>query len=126
MRSEMPTWATTQRQVAIATAIDLRRQARDIFRRVGQEPIDGGALLADAFEQRHPVAETVRVYQLLLAVPWVGESRMRLMIAEAGIYPLARGRDLTDRQRDALINQLRARTARLRKQSNPIGVSCQT
>jgi hypothetical protein len=74
-----------QRLSALAVANALRSERRELKFQIRKRAIDPGALI----EELPSAIARVRVYEFLMWLPWVGGTRARSLIREAGVPDIA-------------------------------------
>lgn len=99
-----------QRTAALQRANDVRTANAETMRSIRSQPyLSALRAVADMIEANRPPAAAMPIWRVLRAVPKVGDVRVRRWIASAGIWSGDRRLDqLTDRQREHLVKQLRA------------------
>jgi hypothetical protein len=93
-----------QHIAALERAQEVRRLRADLKRRVADRRLD----VADVILLPPSEAETMKVSELLLAMPRFGMARVRRHLRFAGIPEAKVLGGLTGRQRDALVEAVRA------------------
>lgn len=74
-----------QRLSALAVANALRSERRELKVQIRKRSVDPVALI----EELPPPIARVRVYEFLMWLPWVGGTRARSLIREAGVPDIA-------------------------------------
>lgn len=92
------------------SALDNANATRLAMSEIRFELIAGSIALAEALED--PRAASHKVFRLLTSINRVGPHRARRIMFRAGVPELKRVRDLTPRQRQALVLELAEGTAR--------------
>jgi hypothetical protein len=87
----------------LAEATAARRARAELKAQLEQGATDLLDVLQDA--ETNPIAGSMRVSDLLAALPTVGKTKARHIMTEIGIAPTRRIRSLTQRQRTALLAQ---------------------
>lgn len=91
---------TDQRMAALATANKVRLCHAEWKRRLRKRQATVIDVMGD------PKADSMRVVDMLLAVPWIGKTRATRLLRHLDISPTARLGTLTYRQRSGLGRQL--------------------
>jgi hypothetical protein len=99
----LPELSAEQRAAALAKAMAARRERAELKAQLEQGLTDLVDVLQDA--ETKPTTGSMRVSDLLGALPTVGKSQARQIMTEIGIAPTRRIRSLTQRQRAALLAQ---------------------
>jgi hypothetical protein len=95
---------------ALAKANDIRiTRARKLNQLFDQPSRDGCFTAARWLEHPERWLEPTPVYRLLVKIRRVGPSKARTMLRHAQVDPFRRVGDLTDRQRRALVVELRCK-----------------
>jgi hypothetical protein len=97
----LPEPSAEDRAAALGKAMAARRARAELTAQLKQGSTDLVDVLQDA--ETRPTAGSMRVSDLLGALPTVGNSQARQIMTEIGIAPTRRIRSLTQRQRAALL-----------------------
>jgi hypothetical protein len=97
--------------LALSSANGIRRNRRDLKDRLRQLGAPGADALATVLSQPPAWLASVYVWQLVLWVPRVGDSKAAAMLKASGIDPWRKVGKLTERQRTALALELRRHAA---------------
>lgn len=107
MTTIAPSQTNAQRMDALAKANRIREGRALAKRSLAQlSPSEARARADTLLTCPHPDLEGMRVSELLKAIPNIGESRLRWLLLSAGVSPSKTLGGLSDRQRQALTEEL--------------------
>jgi hypothetical protein len=110
----MPMTAPTTPQRSLQQRLDALKRANEI--RMGRAQLKrdmkaGRKSLLDVLAAPPACAETAKTFEMLLAAPKIGRVKANAILTRHQVSPSKTLAGLTDRQRTALMDELRARSA---------------
>lgn len=111
LETATPPRSAGQQMDALALANRIRT-TRACFKRSLKETADARAQAARAVDRPAPQLATMKVYELLKAVPRIGESKAQRIMFRHQVSPAKTLGGLSDRQRRALVAELEPADAR--------------
>jgi hypothetical protein len=110
----MPITAPTTPQRSLQQRLDALKRANEI--RTGRAQLKrdlkaGRKSLLDVLASPPPCAESAKTFDMLLAAPKIGRVKANAILTRNQVSPSKTLAGLTDRQRDALVRELHARSS---------------